>query len=81
MLAAFIAFQGSDPRLKGHVIQCQNESGRKPNQLKKTVIKIKDIFSFDHDADHLLELLFRLEDAWLTEPIEPADNASKAKLM
>ena len=81
MPAALIAFQGSDPRLKGHVIQCQNESGRNSNQLKKTVIKIKDIFSFDHDADHLLEVLFCLEDAWLTDPVEPADDASKAKLV
>ena len=81
MLATLIAFQGPDPRMKGYVIQCQNESGRKPNQLKKAVIKIKDLFSFYHDADHLLELLFRPEDAWITEPVEPANDASKAKLM
>ena len=79
--ASPIAFQGSDPRLKGHLLQCHNKLGRKPNQFKKTMSKIKDIFSIDHDALHVLELFFRPENTELTEPTKSSDNAHKAKLM
>ena len=70
-----------DPRLKVHVLQCHDEPGRKSNQFKKTVSKIKDIFSIGYDATNVREPLFRLEDAELTETTEPADNESKAKFM
>ena len=76
-----IAFQGKDIIFKVNVFQWHDEPGRNPNQFKKTPNKIKDIFSIDHEASHLLEPLFLLEDSELNEPTETADDASKAKFI
>ena len=66
-------FEGSDPRLKGYVFLCHGEPGRKPNQAKRTVNKVKEVFSQTHESAHLLEPIFRLQDVNLSEPPEPTD--------
>jgi len=74
-------FKGDEDKLDGHVFQCDGELGKKVNQFQKTLNQIKLHVAKNVESPCLFEgMLTEHKDKTLTEPQEPADNASRVEI-